>query len=69
MSLRSRLEKLERSDDLPDFCATCQMLSFSVKGEPERPAICPDCGRTWPDDYGSMIREIVVCPPHVRTNG
>jgi hypothetical protein len=59
MSIRSRLEKLERNAP-DDFCPTCMVIRFVMSGDPERPKRCPDCKRG-PGDYpAGMVRDFVI---------
>jgi hypothetical protein len=65
VSIRSRLEKLERHAE-DDFCDHCMRFRFRSEGEPGYPVVCSVCGRRYPEDYlwpdGSpKVREIFIC--------
>jgi hypothetical protein len=66
MSLRARIEKLEKRFNPNNFCGECMRLVFRHADEPDsRPAVCPSCNRG-PDDYPSRpVRVFVLHRPAV----
>jgi hypothetical protein len=66
MSLRTRLERLEKLLKPDGFCCQCMTIVFRDADEPDpRPARCPRCGRG-PGDYpAGQLRSFVVVRPVV----
>jgi hypothetical protein len=64
MSLRARVERLEKQLRVDDFCPECMRVVFRFADEPDPlPPVCPRCGRG-PGDYPEgMVRGIVLCRP------
>ena len=64
MSLRARVERLEKLLRPDGFCPECMLVRFRFADEPDpRPPVCPRCGRG-PGDYpAGTVRTIVVHRP------
>jgi hypothetical protein len=66
MSLRARIDRLEKRFQPDGFCCRCMRVAFRFAGEPDpRPPICPICGRG-PGDYPEdLVRAFVIHRPLV----
>jgi hypothetical protein len=66
VSLRQRVERLEKLLHPDDFCCECMVVTFRYADEPDpRPPVCPRCGRG-PGDYpAGTVRGFVVGRPAV----
>jgi hypothetical protein len=64
MSLRARVERLEKLVQPDGLCCHCMRVVFRLADEPDpRPPVCPVCGRG-PGDYPEgTVRSIVVHRP------
>jgi hypothetical protein len=61
MSLRTRLERLEKLLQPDGFCCQCMCIVFRYDDEPDpRPARCPRCGRGAGDYPAGQLRTFVV---------